>query len=207
MSPRGVAIQDLRERLFDAAERVLAREGPAALTSRAITTEAGCAKGVLHTHFDGLDAFIAELVLDRFARTARRAEEIPARAGHGTVADNLVTITLTLLDSPHPGVVGLAMTHPGASLRIRRALEAGAPGFTAIQDAITVYLNAEQRLGRLAGGTDTAAVALALVGTLHHLLMTSWAATPDPREQAERLVALLVGGSGAGGTAAGKSTP
>jgi AcrR family transcriptional regulator len=201
MSPRGVAIPDLRERLFDAAERVLAREGPAALTSRAITTEAGCAKGVLHTHFDGLDAFIAELVLDRFARTARQAEQIPARAGQSTVADNLVTITLTLLDSPHPIVVGLAMTHPGASLRIRQALEAGAPGFTAIQDAITAYLDAEQRLGRLADHTDTATVALALVGTLHHLLMTSWAGASDPHEQAKRLVALLVqaGPEGAAG--------
>lgn len=192
MSPRGVAIPDLRERLFDAAERVLDREGPAALTSRAITAEAGCAKGLLHTHFDGLDAFVAELVLDRFARTARQAEEIPARAGHATVAGNLVSVALALLNSLHPTVVGLAMTRPDSSLRIRQALEAGAPGFTAVQDAITDYLQAEKRLGRLADGTDTPTVALALVGTVHHLLMTSWAGTADPRRQAERLVALLV---------------
>ncbi|MFG2143017.1 hypothetical protein ACGFRG_02300 [Streptomyces sp. NPDC048696] len=60
--------------------------------------------------------------------------------------------------------------------------------------AITAYLDAETRLGRLPDTTDTVSVALALVGTVHHLLMTSWADTPDPREQTVRLVALLVGG-------------
>ncbi|MEV8015510.1 TetR/AcrR family transcriptional regulator [Streptomyces sp. NPDC086554] len=193
MSPRGVAIPDLRERLFDAAERVLAREGPAALTSRAVTGEAGCAKGVLHTHFDGLDAFIAELVLDRFARTAQKAAGLPGRAGSSTVPANLTAVALALLESLDPTVVGLAMTRADASLRIRTALADGAPGFAAIEESVTAYLDAEVRLGRLAAATDGAAVALALVGTVHHLLMTGWGEAPDPRERVERLVALLVG--------------
>ncbi|MEU1019132.1 TetR/AcrR family transcriptional regulator [Streptomyces sp. NPDC005898] len=192
MAPRGVAIPDLRERLFDAAERIVARDGASALTSRAITGEAGCAKGVLHTHFGGVDAFVAELVLDRFARTAREAAKLPARAGRDTVAGNLMGVALSLLNSLDPGVVGLAMTSHATSRTLREAMAAGAPGFASIQDALTGYLDAELRLGRLADGTDTAAIALALVGTVHHLLMTGWAGVPDPREQTERLVALLV---------------
>ncbi|AZM51702.1 TetR family transcriptional regulator [Streptomyces sp. WAC 01529] len=192
MAPRGVAIPDLRERLFGAAERIVARDGASALTSRAITGEAGCAKGVLHTHFGGVDAFVAELVLDRFARTAREAAKLPARAGQDTVAENLVRVALSLLDSLDPGVVGLAMASHATSRTIRASLAAGAPGFASIQDALTDYLDAELRIGRLADGTDTAAMALALVGTVHHLLMTGWAGAPDPREQTERLVALLV---------------
>ncbi|GGU76390.1 TetR family transcriptional regulator [Streptomyces albospinus] len=196
MSPRGVAIPDVRERLFAAAEQVLAREGPGALTSRAITGEAGCSKGLLHAHFSGLDEFVAELCLDRFARTARQAEELQGRVGQGTVAGNLVTVAGALLASAGPTIAGLAMTRPPAFLRIREALEAGAPGFDAMQDAVTAYLDAERRLGRIADGTDTASVALALVGTVHHLLMTGWAGAPDPRERTERLVALLVGPAG-----------
>lgn len=194
MSPRGVAIPDLRERLFAAAERVVARDGAAALTSRAVTAEAGCAKGILHTHFAGLDEFISELVLDRFARSARHAEGLSARVGQGRVADNLAEVALALLDSLDPAVVGLAMTRPGASLHTRQALESGAPGFTAMQESITGYLEAEQRLGRLAGDTDSATTALALVGTVHHLLMTRSPEAPlDPRETVGRLVALLLG--------------
>jgi len=48
--PTGVAIRDPRGQLFDAAERVLLRDGLSGLTSRAVTTEAGVAKGVLHLH-------------------------------------------------------------------------------------------------------------------------------------------------------------
>jgi AcrR family transcriptional regulator len=53
--PTGVALRDVREQLFGAAERVLLRDGPSALTSRAVTDEAGVAKGVLHRHFADFD--------------------------------------------------------------------------------------------------------------------------------------------------------
>lgn len=193
MAPRGVAIPDVRERLFAAAERVLERDGPGALTSRAITGEAGCSKGLLHTHFSGLDEFVAELCLDRFARTARQAADLPGRAGDDTVVRNLCGVALALFRSGGPTITGLAMSRPAATQRIRDELAAGAPGFTDIERSIAAYLDAEQRLDRVADGTDTAALALAVVGTVHHLLMTPRPGAPDAAEQVEGLVALLVG--------------
>ncbi|MGA5411833.1 TetR/AcrR family transcriptional regulator [Streptomyces lavendulocolor] len=199
MSPRGVAIPDLRERLFAAAERVVARDGAAALTSRAVTEEADCGKGVLHTHFAGLDEFVAELVLDRFARSAREAEQLDGRVGRGGVADNLRDVVLTLLDSLPPGVVGLAMTRPVAALRTREGFRSGAPAFDAIQHSFTAYLRAEQHLGRLAPGADAATIALALVGTVHHLLMTrpqgggAEGGSAEARDTTERLLSALLG--------------
>ncbi|WP_425839215.1 TetR family transcriptional regulator [Streptomyces fractus] len=192
MSPRGVATPDVRERLFAAAERVVQRDGPGALTSRSVTTEAGCAKGLLHTHFAGLDEFVAELCLDRFARTAAKARALPGLAGQGTVTGNVHDVALALFDSGGPAISGLAMTRPAATLRVREALESGAPGFAAIQEAVSAYLEAERGLGRVAGTLDADTVALAVVGTAHHLLMTSWPGAPDPRPAMTRLVASLV---------------
>ncbi|MER7483181.1 TetR/AcrR family transcriptional regulator [Streptomyces sp. NPDC126510] len=192
MSPRGVATPDVRERLFAAAERVVERDGPGALTSRSVTTEAGCAKGLLHAHFAGFDEFVAELCLDRFARTAAKAQHLSELAGQATVAQNLVAVALALFDSGGPAISGLAMTRPAAALRVREALEGGAPGFTAIQEAITGYLQVERGLGRVAEAVDPSTVALAVVGTAHHLLMTGWPGTPDPRPAMTRLVAALV---------------
>lgn len=83
------------------------RDGAAALTSRAVTAEADCGKGVLHTHFARLDEFVAELVLDRFASSARRAEALDAKVGQATVAANLQDIVLALLEALPPAVVGL----------------------------------------------------------------------------------------------------
>ncbi|MFI1227588.1 MULTISPECIES: TetR family transcriptional regulator [unclassified Streptomyces] len=195
MSPRGVAIPDLRERLFAAAERVVARDGAAALTSRAVTTEAECAKGVLHTHFSGIDEFVAELVLDRFARSAHEAGELASKVGQGSVEGNLAEVALALLNSLDPAVVGLAMTRPGASLHTRRALEAGAPGFTAMQESVTAYVEAERRGGRVAEGADAATISLALVGTVHHLLLTRAPETAvAPGDTIRRLTTLLLGG-------------
>lgn len=196
MSPRGVATPDVRERLFAAAERVVERDGPGALTSRAVTTEAGCAKGLLHTHFAGLDAFVAELCLDRFARTAAQARALSELTGQGTVAQNLNTVTLALFDAAGPALSGLAMSRAASTRRIREALGEGAPGFTAIEEAVTAYVTAEQRLGRVAETVDPATVALAVVGTAHHLLMTSRPGTPDPQPSMTRLVAMLVDDEG-----------
>ncbi|MEV7796443.1 TetR/AcrR family transcriptional regulator [Streptomyces sp. NPDC087512] len=192
MSPRGVATPDIRERLFAAAERVVERDGPGALTSRSVTAEADCAKGLLHAHFAGFDAFVAELCLDRFARTAARAQALSGLAGEGTVARNLDAVVLALFDSGGAALSGLALSRAAATRRIRTALEGGAPGFTAIQEAITGYLEDEQKLGRVAETIDPDTVALAVVGTAHHLLMTGGPDAPDPRPVMRRLVAALV---------------
>ncbi|WP_344606954.1 TetR family transcriptional regulator [Streptomyces glaucus] len=193
MSPRGVAIPDLRERLFAAAERVVARDGAAALTSRAVTAEANCAKGVLHTHFSGLDEFIAELILDRFARSARQAETLSTKVGQATVAENLHEVVEALLDSLPPAVVGLAMTRPAAASHTREGFRSGAPAFDAIQHAVTAYLQAEQHDGRIPADSDAATIALALVGTTHHLLMTrSTAPATDTAVTMQRLLAVLL---------------
>ncbi|MFE0760328.1 TetR/AcrR family transcriptional regulator [Streptomyces smyrnaeus] len=192
MSPRGVAVPDIRERLFAAAERVVARGGPGALTSRAVTDEAGCSKGMLHAHFGGgLDEFVGELVLDRFSRTAALAAELPQRAGQETVTANLAAVGTALLTSAGPAMAGLAVTRPGAAARFRDAMAAGAPGFASVQEAVAAYLTGEQRLGRVAAEADPEALALALVGTAHHLLMTSWPGAPDPAAQLHRVIAAL----------------
>ncbi|MFF8511856.1 TetR/AcrR family transcriptional regulator [Streptomyces sp. NPDC015492] len=193
MSPRGVATPDVRERLFAAAERVVDREGPGALTSRSVTTEAGCAKGLLHTHFAGFDPFVAELCLDRFARTAATARHLAGQAGHGTVTGNLDIVVRALFDSGGPALSGLAMARPAAALQVREALEGGAPGFTAIQEAVADYLEAERRLGRIPATVDPPTAALALIGTSHHLLMTTWPDSPDPRPAVRRLMTALIG--------------
>ena len=60
---------DKRERILDAAERVLRAKGLAGATTRAITSEAGCAEGTLYIYFKGR----AELFLALFERHLRAA--------------------------------------------------------------------------------------------------------------------------------------
>jgi AcrR family transcriptional regulator len=185
----------VRGLLFDAAERVVLSSGPAGLTSRAVTAEAGCAKGLLHTHFGGLDEFLAELCLDRFDRAAARAAALADRAGRGEVGENLLTVLDVLLDSAGPALAAAAMTRAGAAQRVRAALTSGTRGFDAVQNAVADYLAAEQRLDRVPAGVDPRAAGLALVGTAHHLLMTAPPGASEgagPRAAMRPVVALLV---------------
>jgi AcrR family transcriptional regulator len=168
--PTGVRLQDARLRLFDAAESVLLREGPRGLTSRAVTEEAGCAKGVLHRHFSDFDGFLAELILDRTAQLEARASELRASVGTGTVVDN-VTSALVALFQPVPvAVLALTTFHDGLRARLRQLRPGG--GIAILSDAttsISVYLSEELGQGRIAAGADVDSLALSLVGGGHLL--------------------------------------
>jgi AcrR family transcriptional regulator len=168
--PTGVHLRDARQQLFDAAERVLLRAGPAALTSRAVTDEAGTAKGVLHRHFGEFDAFLTELVLDRAARLETEASTLRESAGTGTVADNL-TAALTSLFGPVPvAIIPLITFRDGLRARLREAMPGG--GIAVLSQAtaaVSAYLADERELGRIAADADIDSLTLSLVGGGHLL--------------------------------------
>jgi len=192
MSPRGVTIPDVPAQLFQAAEQVLLRDGPSGLNSRAITNQAGVAKGVLHNHFTDLDSFLAAFVLDRFRLAIEAAATLPSRAGTGTVVGNLTDAALAVFGSNAPALISLVTSRPSLMLRLQQSVAAGAPNLQTIEEVFAAYLNAEKRLGRIAAAADTGILALALVGTIHHLFVTSHASGPDPRRRVRRIVAALV---------------
>ena len=177
--PTGVAIRDVREQLFDAAERVLLRDGPNALTSRAVTTEAGCAKGVLHRHFDDFDAFLAEFVLDRVGRMDLQAAALRESAGTGTVAGNLTGALTALFGSVAVAIVPLITFRDELRARLRQAWPAGVPVLTEAAVMIASYLSAERELGRIAADADVDTLAPTLIGAGHLLFADRTAAPPE----------------------------
>ncbi|MGH3612780.1 MAG: TetR/AcrR family transcriptional regulator [Pseudonocardia sp.] len=191
--PRGVAIPELHERLFDAAERLLVREGPAALSTRAITTEAGCAKGVLHNHFTDLDGFLTEFVLACFQTALHGVAELPTRAGHATVVDNLSEAADTLFGSPIRAAHAIVAFRPAVAARLRHDREHHAPTLVDLERVFSAYLEAEKEHGRISATIDTSAVAFALVATVHHLLMTGRVNDMDPRGTFSRVIDTLLG--------------
>jgi AcrR family transcriptional regulator len=192
MPMRGVRIPELHEQLFAAAERIMARDGVAGLASRAITEEAGCAKGVLHNHFDGLDGFLAEFAVNRIRRTEDAVSGLPAQAGHGTVSDNLVAAALTVFGSGATQVAALITARPALAARVLTMLGPDAQPFGEIQAAFASYLRAERELGRLPATADADTVAFTLIGAVHHLFFTASGSEPDP-ERVRGIVTTLLG--------------
>jgi AcrR family transcriptional regulator len=191
--PTGVAIRDVREQLFDAAERVLLRDGPSALTSRAVTTEAGCAKGVLHRHFADFDAFLAELVEDRIARLDIQAIALCDSAGTGTVAGNLTGALTDLFGSIAVAIVGLITSRDGLRARLRRTRPTGVPLLTEAATMIVSYLVAEMESGRVAADADVDTLAPTLIGA-GHLLFADRKGIPPETEAVRKVVTTVIAG-------------
>ena len=185
--PTGVAIRDAREQLFAAAERVLLRDGPQALTSRAVTTEAGCAKGVLHRHFADFDAFLYELISDRIARVEAQAGALRDSAGTGTVADNLTGALTDLFGSVAVAIVGLIIFRDDLRTRLRRDRPVGIPLLAEAAAMLSGYLAAERELGRIAADADVDTLARMLIGGGHLLY-----ADRDSGESAEEAVREII---------------
>lgn len=191
--PTGIAIRDVRQQLFEAAERVLIRDGPSALTSRAVTTEAGVAKGVLHKHFTDFDGFLVELVLDRIGRLDERTAALREAVGTRTVVDNLTEALTAVFESVALAMVGLITARDELRARLRKDLPAGVPVLTESAIMIGSYLGAERDLGRIPADAQVESLAAMLIGTGHLLFADRTGPSPEP-EAVRRMVSGIVGG-------------
>ncbi|GIF03775.1 TetR/AcrR family transcriptional regulator [Actinoplanes siamensis] len=189
--PTGVALRDVRRQLFGAADRILLRSGPSGLTSRAVTTEAGCAKGVLHRHFEDFDAFLADYVLDRVERLAPEAAALREAAGTGTVAGNLTTAVTAVFESVAVAVVALITFRDELRARLRHTWPAGVPVLTEAARMIGDYLAAERALGRVPAGTDVDVLAAMMIGTGHLLFADRTGGRPT-EEAVHRMVSTVL---------------
>jgi AcrR family transcriptional regulator len=191
--PTGVNLRDAREQLLAAAERVLRSGGPAALTTRAITTEAGCAKGVLHKHFADLDDLLVALVQDRIARLDEQAAALRAAAGHGALTTTVADALTEIFGSVALHVVGLIIARDGLRARLRAGSPTGMPLLAEATAMLAGYLATERDLGRLAADADVRTLAMTLIGT-GHLAFAGRDGDPPP-DEVERLVAAVLAGS------------
>jgi AcrR family transcriptional regulator len=162
--PTGVAIRDVREQLFAAAERILVRDGVNALTSRAVTNEAGVAKGVLHRHFADFDAFLVELVLDRIGRVEDQGRLLLASVGVGTVENNLTGALTELFGSVATEIVALVTARDELRERLRRVRPGGVPVLAEGIARVSAYLDGEKEAGRIAGDSDVRTLAHTMIG-------------------------------------------
>jgi AcrR family transcriptional regulator len=159
------------------------------LTSRAVTAEAGVAKGVLHRHFADFDAFLVELVRDRIARVDRRTGELRERAGTGTVVANLTAALTELFDSVAIAIVGLVTFRDDVRTRLRTTTPTGVPLLTEAAAMVASYLEAEREQGRIAADADVDILAATVIGAAHLLFADRRGTPPD-----SRALAKVVGG-------------
>ncbi|WP_427019142.1 TetR/AcrR family transcriptional regulator (plasmid) [Pseudarthrobacter sp. P1] len=193
--PTGVSLRDPRAQLFAAAERVLVRKGPSALTSRAVTEEAEVAKGVLHRHFTDFDSFVSELVRNHISELATEIAGLSEAAGTGSITVNLIEAFGRIFTPVNLGLVSLVITQDGLRSKLRSTTPSGIPILTEAAKALSAYLAAERHLGRIAPQTDADTIALTLIGT-GHLLIAGEASFPPAFTALQQAVESIINSAG-----------
>jgi AcrR family transcriptional regulator len=191
--PTGHALHDPKQQLFAAAERVLLRDGPSGLTGRAVTAEAGVAKGVLHRHFPDFDTFVAHLVDERIRRFQTVAEGLASRAGEATVSENVASALRELLAPVVLALVPQVIAHHDIRSRIATNERPGPPLLSDAAAVVRDYLAREQQHGRITATADIGTTALSVIATAHLLLAGELGALPTLDAIREVTESILVG--------------
>ena len=185
----------LRSSLVDHARALVEREGAAALTMRALATEAGCAVGLPYKVFADRRDLVAEICLVEFGRLAGALDEAVGRAGTGPVGSNLTWIAELLLDSPAVVLAEEIFSDHDLGQEVSARIHQSGVGPASFEAIFAGYLVAEKATGRVDGAVDQDAIAFLVAGAVHNLVV-SGAAWPHPdrrrlRRHLDALAAVL----------------
>ncbi len=162
--------ESTRDRILDAAEAVLLRDGPKALTTKAIAAQAELTEPALYTYFASKAALCIAVAGERIPKQEALAATITAQAGTGRVLTNLreqASLVLRYFLTAMPLEIMF-----WANPKLRAARKDVAPDPDLLSRTVADYLREEDRRGRIPSGSPHEAVADALVGALFHRAFT-----------------------------------
>jgi AcrR family transcriptional regulator len=160
--------RDTRQKILDAAQRLIEVGGFSSLTTREIAQEAGFAEGTLFKHFPRKEDLCLAVVLEnspKFKETI--AQKQP---GKGSVRRNLEELALAAIRFSDKLIPLAASLFADTKLlaRHRQAVNEGGGGPKDVFDLIAGYVAEEQRLGRINREAVPLAVSALLIGPCFH---------------------------------------
>jgi AcrR family transcriptional regulator len=181
----------LRTSLVEHAQVLIAREGPSALTMRALAAEAGCATGFPYKVFADRHDLVVAIIHAEFGRLRVASEEFVGRAGTGTVASNLAWFAERLLDSPAVALSQEVSADEALSKAVTVKVHDTGIGPGAFELGFAAYLAAEKKAGRIDHAVDADAFAFLIAGAVHNLIMSGEAWPRPTRRKLKRRLAAV----------------
>jgi AcrR family transcriptional regulator len=140
--------------------------GLAATTTKEIARAAGFSEAALYKHFRDKEELFLCLLSERLPPLMSLLDELPGRAGRGTVTANLEQVARAAVDFYEEVVpIGAALfSDPELLAHHRERLRESGMGPQRPFDVVSAYLRAEQRLGRLSRSAKPSVAAALLIG-------------------------------------------
>jgi len=160
--------RNTRQRILEAAQRLIETGGFSRLTTREIAEEAGYAEGTIFKHFKRKEDLCHAVVLEnspKFRDTITRR-----RAGKGSVRQNLEEIALAAIGLSDKLIPLAAALFADTRLlaRQRQILRESGGGPKEAFDLIAAYISEEQHLGRIHREAAPLVVSALLLGPCFH---------------------------------------
>lgn len=184
MTSHPVSPPRTRDRILDAAARLMGSVGLVRTTTKEIAREASCSEAALYKHFRDKEEIFVGVLRERAPRLADELNGLLGQAGEGDVAENLRTVArmaVAFYRQSFP-MAGSLLASPELLAAHRRKLEPPEYGPQQPTARLAGYLAAEQRIGRLAPGIAAEPAAALLIGACFHraFLTVFWG--PDAPE-------------------------
>lgn len=140
-----------RQNIICATERLLQTRGLARLTTREIAREAGVAEGLIYHHFKDKAELILEVVEQRVHDVRNVLQNLPLKVGLSTLSENLEEVLQAIYHSHFEIVPIICSVFADHQLRTRmqEIMKERAIGPQYAIEGLALYLAAEQRLGRI----------------------------------------------------------
>jgi AcrR family transcriptional regulator len=191
MSPAKRSVEtteQLRSSLIEHARRLIARDGAAALTMRALATEAGCAVGLPYKVFADRREIVAAIVHTELDKLRVACDELIERAGGETVGGNLAWFAAVLLDSPAVALSQELLTDEELRQSVTASAHDTGIGPAEFPRVLSRYLAAEKQAGRVAPDVDEDAFGFLIAGALHNLLIAGEAWPRPTRSELQQIL-------------------
>lgn len=188
--------QEIRGRLLDAAEALIAERQSAAITARDVARTAGVSDGVLYNHFADKHELLLAALIRRFERLVDVFQAELGDARTSAPPPDLEAGVVRLVGSAfrlHAGALPMlanVLSEPALFSRFMAAIHRPPLGPHVFMDPIEAHLVAEQRAERI-GDVDPRAATHLLVGSILLAALQELVA-PRPPEAVERHLRELV---------------
>jgi AcrR family transcriptional regulator len=157
---------DTRGRLLDAAAHVMRTLGFARTTTKEIAKASGYSEATIYKHFPDKTALFLAVLHERLPSFGPFVRELDDEAGDRPVHDRVCALARAAIAFYLEGfpVSASIFAEPALLAAHRAALAERAGGPRSPLTALTGYLNAEQRRGRIRADADCAGAAALLLG-------------------------------------------
>ncbi|SEB40566.1 TetR/AcrR family transcriptional regulator [Paenibacillus sp. GP183] len=188
---------ELRDKIIEAAEQVIRTNGLSKTTTKEIARIAGCSEGSLYNHFQSKEDLFIQIMKRHLQVYLAVLLKLPGRKGTRTVKENLEEIALAALNFFHLSIVMTAsmFTEPDFLARHRQDFQQRNEGPHRSNEIVTIYVLAEQKIGRVNSDINPRSMADLLLGAcFQHAFHLQFLGEDEPEEARKQFVENILKG-------------